>query len=63
MGQAPNSKKNTTLSSKKNILEKILSHKKLGKTETTLKTSMERVVPNNKKVHSTTPQAPTVMRI
>ena len=52
-------KKNTTLSSKKNTLEKTLNHKK----ETTLKTSREKATPNNKKVNSTTPQASTVMRI
>ena len=54
---------NTTLSSKKNTLEKTLNHKKSGKEETTLKTSRGKAPPNNKKVNSTTPQASTVMRI
>ena len=56
-------KKNTTLSSKKNTLEKTLNDKKVGKKETTLKTSREKAPPNNKKVNSTTPQASTIMRI
>ena len=43
-------KNNTTLSSKKNTLEKTLNHKKLGKKETTLKTSREKVRPNKSTV-------------
>ena len=39
-------KKNTTLSSKKNILEKTPSHKKSRKKETTLKASKEKARPN-----------------
>ena len=39
-------KKNTTLSSKKNTLEKTLNHKKSGKKEIALKTSKEKVPPN-----------------
>ena len=56
-------KKNTTMSSKKNTLEKTLNHMKSSKKETTLKTSMGKAPPNSNKVNSTTPQASTVMRI